>query len=117
MANKKCKILILDKKEKHASLFYGLRKNKFSISQMKTIMKLTDFEFAEFDFFLIVLYEYKDLLELLKVYNKNIPIIIGSENLKVLKKVKVLDSFPVFDLSGKVNNMVRMSDCFKQFFY
>lgn len=108
------KILCVDKKEKYLFLFNGYRKGKFSIDHLKTINVLTNKDLGGIDLFFVVLYNDRDAFELLKLKNISTPIIIGSENTTILKKVKKLDCFSVVDMSPNVNLMVEFHDCVRQ---
>ena len=49
----------------------------------------------------MVLYEYRDVFELLKFRDGGIPAIIASENIKIIKKLQKLNCYPVVDLSKR----------------
>ena len=90
MVSKKFKIGIVDKKGKYSFLFQGFRKNKFSISGLETVMTVTSEEMVNYNIFFMVLYEYRDVFELLKFRDGGIPAIIASENVKIIKKLQIL---------------------------
>lgn len=116
MSNSRCKILLVDKKEKYSFLFNGLRKHKFSFNQLKTTSSQTNTDVVFVDLFFVVLYDYKDVFELLKLKNFNTPIIVGSENVNILKKIKNLNCFSIIDLSVKGNLNIGFHDCMRQIF-
>lgn len=119
MSNSRCKILLVDKKEKYSFLFDGLRKNKFSLNHLKTTFVSKDDEnITGINLFFVVLYDYRDILELLKLKNSNCPcpIVVGSENLNILKKIKKIDSFFVVDMSGKSNLNMEFYNCIRSIF-
>jgi hypothetical protein len=61
------KILVIDKYNKYSYLFKGYRKNKFVLKNNVSFSKFSDKELPDFNLFFIVLYEPKDIFELLRV--------------------------------------------------
>lgn len=110
------KILIIDKNDKYPFLFKGFRKNKFFIDHFKSFSKLSDRELSDFNLFFMVMYETKDVFELLKVYKGTIPVVVASDNLRILKKMKNLGCFPLLDLSKKENVNIGLYNCIEQVF-
>jgi hypothetical protein len=105
---------VVDKYDKYSYLFKGFRKNKFVINSLISISKLSDVELSESNLFFIVLYEPKDIFELLKIYKGATPIIIASENVKILKKIKNVGCFIILDLSKKGNLSIGLHECIEQ---
>lgn len=116
MVNKRCEILVVNKKDNHPFLFSGFRKGKFSVQNKNTITKVPEKELICFDLFVLILYEFKDVFELLKIFDKGIPVIIATENLKILSKMKELNNFFVVNLSGNANVTGNLHECIKQIF-
>lgn len=106
---------MVDKNDKYSFLFKGFRKNKFVVSHFDSIIKFSDEELLNANLFFMVLYETRDIFELLKIYNGSTPIIIASDNLRILKKMKNLGCFSLFDLSKKGNLNIGLHECLKQF--
>lgn len=111
--SKRSKILVVDKKKKYSSLFQGFRKHKFSIDKLDSLLQLSEMELTNFNLFFIVVYETRDIFELLKIYKGSVPVIIASDNLKILKKLNGLVCMPVLDLS-KNDNMIGLNQCMKE---
>lgn len=114
MVKSKFKIVIVDKKGKYSILFQGFRKNKFTVSTLQTAVNLSSEEIAEYHLFFVVLYEFKDVFELLQLNNSGIPIITASENVKILKKIQAVDSYQCMDLSRNINVLPSLHDCMTQ---
>jgi hypothetical protein len=115
MVSKKFKIGVVDKKGKYSFLFQGFRKNKFSISGLETVMSVTSEEMVNYNLFFMVLYEYRDVFELLKFRDGGIPAIIASENVKIIKKLQKLNCYPVVDLSKRNSIHNSLYDCMNEF--
>ena len=115
MAHSKCKIGVVDKSGKYFFLFRGFRKNKFAISGLETVMSITSEEMANYNIFFMVLYEFKDVFELLKFRDSGIPAIIASENVKIIKKIQKLNCYPVVDLSKRNSIHNSLYDCMNEF--
>lgn len=114
MTNSKYKIGVVDKKGKYSFLFQGFRKNKFAISGLETVMSVTSEEMANYNIFFMVLYEYRDVFELLKFRDGEIPAIIASENVKIIKKLQKLNCYPVVDLSKRNSIHSSLHDCMNE---
>lgn len=114
MVNSKCKIGVVDKKGKYSFLFRGFRKNKFVISELETVMFVSSEEMTKYNIFFIVLYEFRDVFELLKFRNIGISAIIASENLRILKKLQKIDCYQVVDLNKKNNIHFSLHDCINE---
>lgn len=115
MVSTKCKIAVVDKKGKYSFLFQGFRKNKFSVSGLETVMSVTSEEMANYNIFFMVLYEFRDVFELLKMRQSDIPAIIASENVKIIKKLQKLNCYPVVDLSKRNSIHTSLHDCMNEF--
>lgn len=107
---------MFDKYDKYSYLFNGFRKNKFKINSFSSFSKLSDVELSDSNLFFTVLYEPKDIFELFKVYKFAAPIIIASENVKILKKMKNFECFIILDLSKKGNLSIGLHECIQQVF-
>ena len=59
--------------------------------------------------FFMVIYEPRDVFELLRVYKESTPIVVASNNLNILKKMKNYSSLTLIDLS-KNNTMIGVWD-------
>jgi hypothetical protein len=112
MSNSRCKILVIDKKDKYSGLFKGFRKHKFTITQKLTLLSPSDIEVVDFNIFFIVIYEFKDLVNLLKIHNNGELLILATENLRILKKLKEINKFQTVNLSGEVNITNNFHECF-----
>lgn len=110
-------ILLIDKKKKCSSLFKGLRKHKYSIFEAETIDEIILKESTNFNLIFVVLYDFRDVFDLLLLNSKNSSssIVIASENSNILKKAKKTACYPIVDLSGKKNINNSFYDCIKQF--
>jgi hypothetical protein len=116
MVSSKCKIVIVDKKGNYSFLFKGFRKNKFTISILETVLAIPSEEMLHFNLFFVVLYELRDVFELLKLSNGEIPLIVASENVKIIKKLQKLNYFQVVDLSKSIGVTSRIHDCMNEIF-
>lgn len=114
MVSTKYKILVIDKKEKYSFLFKGFRKHKFVISEIVTLLTLDEKELNNYNLFFIVIYELIDLLEVLKNHKVNKPIIIASENTKIINKIDKLKCFSIVDLSSKFNPQIQLHEAIFQ---
>ena len=118
MSKKRYSIVVVDKKMKFSFLFKGLRKHKYSVLEAETVDEITLNEITNFNLFFVVLYEFRDVFDLLLLNNNcssNTSIIIASENTKILKKAKKIACYPIVDLSGKININNNFHDCIQQF--
>lgn len=118
--SKRCTILVIDKKDTFSYLFVGLRKNKFTIKFYHSFLDLSNEELASFGLVLMVYYDTKDVIELLKLckVNKSIIIAFACKNNKTVKKVKNLGYFKVFDVSEKEYlNRIELNNCIGQMLF
>lgn len=116
MVNTKCKIGVVDKKGKYSFLFQGFRKNKFAISGLETVVSMASEVISQYNLFFVVVYEYKDVFELLKLKDSGIPIIVASENFKIIKKLQIIDFHHCIGLSEKINILSSLHDCMNEIF-
>lgn len=107
--SKRYKILVVGKNDKYQLLFEGLRKNKFAINFSRSFSSFSESELTYFNMFFIVIYEPRDVFELLRVYKENTPIVVASNNLNILKKMKNFSSLTLIDLS-KNSTMIGVWD-------
>lgn len=101
MVSSKCKVVIVDKKGRYLFLFQGFRKNKFDFSRLETVIEIPSEEIVSYNLFFVVLYEFRDVFELLKLNDIGIPIIVGTENSKIIKKLGMVNYYHCVDLSKK----------------
>lgn len=110
-------IVVVDKKEKFSYIFRGFRKHKYVISNTLTVYDENFINVLQrFDLFFVVIYEFKDVLELFPLNNNNLSMIVASENPKILKKVRKLECFKVIDLTNKFNIASSLLDCVDEIF-
>lgn len=111
-------IVVVDKKGKFPFLFQGLRKHKYTVLTTENVDEISSIEVSNFNLFFVVLYEFRDVFELLilnRIYKTNIPIILASENSKIIKKINKIACYPIVDLSGKVNINISFHDVLKEY--
>ncbi len=65
--NKRCNILVVDKKNNYSILFKGFRKNKFKIDAISSVLKSTETALQDTNVFFVVLYEPKDIIQIVKL--------------------------------------------------
>lgn len=114
--SKRQKILVVDKYDKYSFLFNGFRKNKFVHNKLVSLMRLSDDELSDISLLFIVIYELRDVFELLKVCKGTVSVIVATENVKILKKLKDLECFMVLDLSNKGNLYIGFHECISKVF-
>ncbi len=113
---RKHKILVVDKNDKYPFLFKGLRKNKFAIDSISSFSGLPESELTNFNMFFMIIYEPRDVFELLKVYKGTTPIVVASDNSKIIKKMKNLNCLSLIDLSIKSNFDNGLYECINKMF-
>lgn len=116
MVRNRYNIVVVDKKGKFSFLFQGFRKHKYAILTTETLGRFSSDELTNFNMFFVVLYEFKDVFELLLLNNASSSIIVASENTRILKKIRTIDRYPVVELTGKVNITNNFYDCINDFF-
>jgi hypothetical protein len=99
--SKRCEILLIDKKSKYDYLFNGFRKNKFCISVCSSILRHTDDDFLKTHIFFVVLYDTRDVIQLVKLFDVFHNVIVGSDNKRILNSFQKIKRFPLIDLSNK----------------
>ncbi len=97
---KRFNILIVDKKNIYVDKFRGLRKNKFHMNTVGNLLKQPTIELDEVDAFFIVIYSYRDVIQLIPLSNHP-NIIIGSEKTNILKSMRIINLYKVVDLSAR----------------
>ena len=115
MSKKRYSIVVVDKKSKFSFLFQGFRKNKFSIEYFISILKYTEVELRESSIFFIVIYEPRDIIQLVKLAPVSKSIIIGTVNKRLFSSFQSIKQYSVVDLSGKVNILNNFHNCIQQF--
>lgn len=105
ITTKRLKILVVDKKDNYGVYFKGFRKNKFAISSVGSVLKHTENELKEMGSFFVVLYEPKDMIQLVKLSTISKSIVLASANKRLLGSLKNISEFPIVDLSPKLNIM------------
>lgn len=99
--SKRLKILVVDKKLNYGDYFNGFRKNKFTINSSKNILKYSEEELKEIGVFFIVLYEPRDIIQIVKLAPISKSIIIGTLNNRIFTSFRTIEDYPVVDLSSK----------------
>lgn len=115
--NKRCKILIIDKKNNYSVLFNGLRKNKFTINSItSSLVKNTELMLFETSIFFVVLYEPKDIIQLVKLAPISKSIIIGTVNKRLFSSLQSIQDYPIVNLSPGVHLMSNLQDALSRFY-
>jgi hypothetical protein len=114
--NKRCKILIVDKKSKFSSLFKGFRKNKFAINSMTSVLKSTELMLQETTIFFVVLYEPKDVIQLVKLAPISKSIIIGTVNKRLFSSFQTIQDYTLVDLTPCVHLRSKLQDALARFY-
>jgi hypothetical protein len=114
MACKRCRILLVDKKNRFSYLFNGFRKNKFTFFFSDSVFKHSDQELYDVNVFFFVLYDNKDIIQLIKLFKFSPKIIVASDNYRLLKLLIKLNSFPIVDLTGNENIGISLNNSFNQ---
>ena len=104
------KVLLVDKNQSYNNLFKGFRKSYLTKSQVDSIKGMVDFEILKFNVVCIVVYEYRDLIEVLKLYSISPSIIVASSNNKIIKKLNGYNYCYVINLT-KINYISDLRDC------
>lgn len=114
--NKRCKILLVDKNNKYPALFSGFRKNKFAINSMTSVLKSTELMLQETTIFFVVLYEPKDVIQLVKLAPISKSIIIGTENKRLFNSLRSIQDYPLVDLTPEAHLMSNLHDALARFY-
>lgn len=104
---KSTKILVYDSQHYFANfLKYKFGKN-FDFAILKKNKKNEEFNLVEKDFCFVffVFYSDMDLYDFMQLYIKDIPIVVASDNIEVLKKMSRLNNVFVLDISLKKNEI------------
>lgn len=105
ITTKRLKISVVDKKDYYGVYFKGFRKNKFTINLVGSVLKHSENELKEIGVFFVVLYEPKDVIQLVKLSSVSKSIIIASPNKRLFISLKNISEFQIVDLSSKSNIM------------
>ena len=105
IATKRLKIFVVDKKDYYGIYFKGFRKNKFTINSVSSVLKNSENELNEIGLFFVVLYDPKDMIQLVKLSTISKSIVLASANKRLLGSLKNISEFPIVDLSSKLNIM------------
>lgn len=109
--------MVIDKKGNFSFLFKGFRKHKYTVTRIEKVNSLNSNELSSFDLLFVILYDFKDVFDLLLLKSIHSSIIVGSENSKILKKLKSAEFNPVVDLSGSLGNVnTNFLNCVNEFF-
>jgi|Laugresp1bdmlbsn_1035097.scaffolds.fasta_scaffold09910_3 hypothetical protein len=114
--NKHCKIQIVDKKNEFYQLFKGFRKHKFEINSMTSILTCTELMLQETTIFFVVLYEPKDIIQLVKLAPISKSIIIGTVNKRLFNSLRSIQDYPLVNLSPGVHLMSNLQDALARFY-
>jgi hypothetical protein len=112
--NTRCKVLLVDKKGNFLQLFKGFRKNKFAINSVSSVLKSSEIELNETSIFFVVLYEPKDIIQIVKLSNITHSIIVGTVNKRLFQSFRTIRDYPIVDLSTNVNIMTQMHEAIKR---
>jgi hypothetical protein len=105
ITTKRLKILVVDKKNNFSIYFKGFRKNKFTINSVSSVLKHSENELNEIGLFFVVLYEPKDMIQLVKLSTTSKSIVLATSNKRLLASLKNISEFQIVDLSSKSNIM------------
>ncbi len=114
--NKRCNILVVDKKNNYHILFKGFRKNKFKIDAISSVLKSTETALQDTNVFFVVLYEPKDIIQIVKLAPISKSIIIGTVNKRLFSSFRTIQDFPIVDLSSGVHLMSNLQDSLGRFY-
>lgn len=114
--NKRCNILVVDKKNNYPILFKGFRKNKFKIYSINSVLKSTESAFQDINVFFVVLYEPKDIIQIVKLAPISKSIIIGTVNKRLFSSFRTIQDFPIVDLSSGVHLMSNLQEALCRFY-
>ena len=111
MIKKRCKILIIDKKNRYNTIFEGFRKSKFNVTTTDSISEISESELSIFNVLFIVIYDSQDLSNPIKYIKMDIPIIVATENGILHTTIKKIGDFQLIDFSLKINLIIRLYNC------
>ncbi len=112
----RCKILIVDKKNKYPLLFKGFRKNKFKIDSISSVLKSTETALQDTNVFFVVLYEPKDIIQIVKLVPISKSIIIGTVNKRLFSSFRTINDFPIVDLTSGAHLISNLQESLGRFY-
>ena len=113
---KRLKTLIIDKKNNYNIYFNGFRKHKFTFNSEQSILKLSENELKKADVFFVVIYEPKDIIQILKLAPISKAIIIGTVNKRLFSSFKSIQDYPIVDLTPCVQLRSNLHDALARFY-
>jgi hypothetical protein len=116
VTTKRCKILVVDKKDKYSLIFKGFRKNKFAINSIPSVLNSTEMELFETSIFFVVLYEPKDYIQVIKLAPISKSIIIGTVNKRLFTSFRTIKDYPLVDLSVNFNFISNLQEALTMFY-
>jgi hypothetical protein len=113
---KRFKTLIIDKKNNYNIYFSGFRKHKFTFDMEPSILKLSENELNDTDVFFVVVYEPKDIIQIVKLAPISKSIIIGTVNKRLFSSFKSIQDYPIVDLTPCVQLRSNLHDALARFY-
>ncbi len=113
---KRLKTLIIDKKNNYNIYFNGFRKHKFAFSMEPSILKLSENELKEVDVFFVVVYEPKDIIQIVKLAPISKSIIIGTVNKRLFSSFQSIQDYPIVDLTPCLQLRSKLQDALARFY-
>jgi hypothetical protein len=113
---KRLKTLIIDKKNNYNIYFEGFRKHKFTFNTEPSILNLSENELKETDVFFVVVYELKDIIQIVKLGQICKSIIIGTVNKRLYNSLQSIQDYPVIDLTPSFHLKSKLHDALAQFY-
>lgn len=113
---KRCNIMVVDKKNNYPILFKGFRKNKFKIDRTTTVLKSTKTTLKETTVFFVVLYEPKDIIQIVKLAPISKAIIIGTDNVRLFSQLRTIEDYPIVDLLSGFQLMPSLQEALGRFY-
>jgi hypothetical protein len=114
--SKRFKTLIIDKKNNYSIYFKGYRKHKFIFNTVASILKFSENELKETSVFFVVLYEPKDILQIVKLALISKSIIIGTSNKRLFSSFQSIQDYPIIDLTPCVQLRSNLQDALLRFY-
>lgn len=112
----RCKIVLVDKRNNYPLLFNGFRKNKFKIEVINSVLKSTETVLQDTNIFFVVLYEPKDIIQIVKLAPISKSIIIGTVNKRLFSSFRTIEDYPIVDLSSGVHLMSNLQEALSRFY-
>lgn len=97
---KRTSILVVDKNNLFLDYFKGLRKNKYSIELITSVLDRSELMLNQTNIFFVVIYKSVDIIQLVKL-NSQPNVIVASANKSFLRAFKKVDRFKVVDLNTR----------------